>query len=257
MGWLARVGLTARGLVYLLLGVLAVLVAVGATRKQLDQRGALITVAQQPLGGVLLVLLALGFLAYAMWRFSEVFVGVSGEGDGWGPRLKSLARGVAYLVLAVSAVTVLAGSRASQSKQQGHLAGQVMSHTGGRWLVGAVGLAIVVVGLVMVREGWSKKFLRYFGYLPSSRREIVVQLGRIGTVSRGLVFAVTGFLVVLAAWTHDPAKAGGVDEAFDTLLHQPYGRWLVVLLGAGLIVFGVYGLAEAMWRRVPGDSSDG
>jgi Domain of Unknown Function (DUF1206) len=77
-----------------------------------------------------------------------------------------------------------------------------------------------------------------------------VWLGRAGTIARGVVFVVSGLLVVVAAWTVDPAKAGGVDQAFRTLLQEPFGTVLVVLLGAGLMLFGVYGLAEAAWRRV-------
>jgi hypothetical protein len=125
-----------------------------------------------------------------------------------------------------------------------------MSHTGGRWLVALAGIALVAVGLVMVREGWSAKFMRYFGHLPVALRRSVVRLGRVGTVARGIVFAVTGFLVVAAAWTATAAKAGGIDQAFKTLLAQPYGTVLVAGLGLGLVVFGIYGLAEAAWRRV-------
>jgi hypothetical protein len=109
---------------------------------------------------------------------------------------------------------------------------------------------VVVVGLVLVHEGWKTEFLRYFGALPPRLRKTVIWLGRTGTIARGAVFAIAGALVVAAAWTADPAKAGGLDQAFRTLLHAPFGAILVVLLGAGLIVFGVYGLAEAAWRRV-------
>jgi hypothetical protein len=130
-----------------------------------------------------------------------------------------------------------------------------MSHSGGRWLVALAGLAVVAVGFVMVREGWSAKFMRYFGYLPSALRGPVVLLGRVGTVARGVVFAVTGTLVVAAAWTASAAKAGGIDQAFKTLLAQPYGTVLVAALGLGLVIFGVYGLAEAAWRRVTDEDS--
>lgn len=252
LGWLARLGLTARGVVYLVMGWLAVLLSMGSST-HVDQRGVLIEVLAQPFGTALVLLMALGFLAYAVWRFSEAAFGVAGEGRGAAPRLKSLGRGLVYLVLAFSALELLRGARGTQAGQQGHLAGTVMQQQGGRWLVGAVGVAVVVVGLVMVREGWSGKFLRYFGALPPGTRTPVVWLGRVGTVSRGLVFAVTGALVVAAAWTASPSKAGGIDVAVRTLLQQPYGPTLVLLLGIGLMVFGVYGLAEALWRRVPGE----
>lgn len=255
MGWLARVGLTARGCVYVLLGVLAVVVGLGG-RAHVDQRGALTEVVSRPFGGVLVGLLAVGFAAYAVWRLSEAATGVVGEGDRTGPRLQSLVRGLVYAGLAVTAVSVLLGARGTQSGQQGSLAREVMQQPGGRWAVGLVGVIVLVVGMAMVREGWSKKFMRYFGYLPSRLRTAVVRLGQVGTVCRGVVFAIAGFLVVLAAWNADPEKAGGVDEAFKTLLEQPFGPALVVGLGLGLVVFGVYGLAEARWRRVT-DNADG
>lgn len=254
MGWLARVGLTARGVVYIVMGWLAILLATGS-RAHVDQRGVLAEILDRPAGTALVWLMALGFAAYALWRFSEAAFGVTGERAGPGPRLRSLARGIAYTGLAFTALAVLNGTRTTQSGQQGHLAATVMQQTGGRLLVGAVGLIVIAVGLLMVREGWSKKFLRYFGALPAHASRWVVPLGRIGTVARGAVFAVTGLLVLLAAWSADPAKAGGIDQAFRTLLQQPYGVALVSLLGAGLMTFGVYGLAEAAWRRVTDENS--
>jgi hypothetical protein len=255
MSWLARIGLTARGVVYLVMGWLAVLVARGG-RANVDQRGALTEVLAAPFGTALVWLLTLGFAAYSLWRLSEAAFGVTGAPPGAGPRLKSLARAIAYGVLAVTSLSLLNGSRGTQAGQQGNLAGTVMSHTGGRWLVALAGLALVAVGLVMVREGWSAKFMRYFGHLPSELRRSVVLLGRVGTVARGIVFAVTGILVIAAAWTATAAKAGGIDQAFKTLLAQPYGTVLVAGLGLGLVVFGIYGLAEAAWRRVTdGDPS--
>jgi hypothetical protein len=249
MSWLARLGLAARGTVYLLMGALAVAVGLGG-RAHVDQRGALTEAISRPFGGWVVALLALGFAGYAIWRLSEAVFGVTGEPDGAGPRLKSAVRGVGYAILALTAGSVLLGSRGSQSGQQGHLAGNVMATTGGRWLVGVVGAAVVVAGALMIHEGWSEKFMKYFGALPTRLRTWVVRLGQVGTTARGLAFALAGVLVVAAAWTADPKKAGGLDEAFKSLLDQPYGRYLVLALGAGLMVFGLYGLAEARWRRV-------
>ena len=188
MGWLARTGLAARGAVYLVMGWLTVLVALGG-KAHIDQRGALTEVIAAPFGSALVLLLALGFAAYAAWRFSEVAVGVTGEGDGAGPRLAALARALTYSVLAITAISVLRGARGTQAGQQGSIAAEVMSHQGGRLLVGLVGVAVVAVGAVMIHEGWSEKFLRYFGALPPGRRW-VIPLGRIGhRVARGGVRA--------------------------------------------------------------------
>ena len=249
MGWLARIGLTARGLVYVVIGWLAVLVALGG-RANIDQRGALTEVLAQPYGSAMLWLLMIGFAAYALWRLSEAAFGATGEGKKAGPRLSSLVRGIAYLSLAFTARSLQQGASGTQAGQQGNIAGTVMQHPGGRWIVGIVGLVVAVVGLLLVREGWTTAFLRHFGALPPRLRKAIVWLGRTGTIARGVVFAVSGLLVVVAAWTADPTNAGGVDQAFRTLLQQPFGTVLVILLGAGLVLFGVYGLTEAAWRRV-------
>lgn len=249
MGWLARTGLAARGLVYLAMGWLAVLVASG-DNAHVDQRGALSEVLAQPMGTAIVIAMAIGFAAYAIWRLSEAAFGVAGE-DGAGPRVKSAFRGIAYGVLAYGAVSLLAGTRTTQSGQQAHLAGTAMQTSGGQWLVALVGAIVLVVGATMIVEGWSSAFMRYFGYLPQPRRTVIVWMGRIGTVSRGIVFLVTGALIIVAAWTAQPKKAGGVDEAFRTLLEQPFGSVLVAALGVGLMIFGIYGLTEAVWRRVP------
>lgn len=252
LGWAARLGLTARAVVYLVMGWLAILLAQG-NAAHVDQRGVLVTLVSQLFGTLLVVVLLLGFVAYAVWRFSEAAFGVVGEPPGAGPRLKSFGRGLAYLAVAWSAFEILRGARATQAGQQAHLAATVMSNGAGRALVGVVGLGVVVAGLVMVHEGWSTKFMRYFGSLPMRLRSAVVWLGRVGTVSRGLVFAIAGALVVVAAWSAHAAEAGGIDVAVRTLLGWPFGPQLVALLGLGLVLFGVYGLAEAAWRQVPGD----
>jgi hypothetical protein len=123
MGWAARLGLAARGLTYLLMGWLALLVAQGAD-KHIDQRGALTEVLAQPLGSVVVAVMALGFAAYALWRLSEAAFGVTGEPDGVGPRLKSLARGLAYGLLTWSTISLLRGARGTQAGEQGRLAGE-------------------------------------------------------------------------------------------------------------------------------------
>ncbi len=249
--WLARFGLSARGTVYILMGLIAVLLARGINA-EVDQKGALREVAAQPFGEVVVALMGLGFLGYAVWRLSEAAFGVVGEKPGVGPRLKSLARGLIYLGLTYTAVALLLGSRGSQSKQQSTLTAKVMDYTGGRWLVGLVGLIIIGVGIALVVEGLRLTFMRYFpaGELSGDLRKAICQLGRVGTVSRGLVFALVGILVVVAAWTHDASKAGGLDEALKTLRDQTYGPFLLAIAGLGLAVFGVYGLAEARYRRV-------
>jgi uncharacterized integral membrane protein len=249
--WAARAGLTARGVVYLLVGGLALLVAFGG-HQHVDQKGALQQVLAKPFGGFLVAAMAVGFAAYALWRFSEAAFGVTGEGHGALPRIQSLVRGLVYAGLAVVAVTLLLGSRKPQSSQSQEITARVMSHPGGQWLVGIVGAAIAVTGLVLAWQGVRATFMKYFpqGQLSQPVRTAALVLGRIGNVGRGLVFALAGGLVVAAAVTYDPSKAGGLDVALKTLRDRPYGGWLLGLAAFGLIAFGVYGLIEARYRRV-------
>ena len=251
MDWLARAGLTARAVVYLLIGLLAILVANG-NRAEADQKGALAQVIAKPYGGWAVGLLAFGFAGYALWRLSEAAFGVVGEGRKTGPRVQSLVRGIVYLFLSYTALSLLLGSRAGQAAQQRGYAGQLMTTTGGRWLVGVAGAVVLVVGVALVVEGFQLKFMRFFpaGALPADISKLVRQLGRVGTMARGVVFALAGGLLVAAAWTFDPRKAGGLDGALKTLRSQPYGPFLLLLIALGLVAFGVYGLAEARYRRV-------
>lgn len=248
--WGARAGLAARGAIYVLVAIVALSLALRGHGGNADQKGAVTDLASKPFGAVLVVLLMIGLAAYCLWQLSQVAFGVVGEEDTTGKRLRSLGSGVVYAGLAFTCGSVLAGARRSQSSQQQGVTAKVMHHTGGRWLVGIVGAAIIVVGIVLVVQGVKATFLERMSLPPGDAGRAVKRLGQVGTAARGVVFAVAGFLVVDAAWTYQPQKARGLDGAFQTLLHQPYGRWLTGLAALGLLAFGLFGLAESRYRRV-------
>jgi hypothetical protein len=249
---LARAGLTARGVIYILIGWVAVLVALGKSSREADQSGALQLLAGKSYGLVSLWLLAIGFAAYALWRLSEAAFGVTGEKPGAGPRLKSLARAVVYAGFAYLTFTVIAGKAHSQSGRQQDVTATAMQHPAGRVLVGIVGLVIVACGVVLVVEGARKKFMKYLqtARMSAKVRRGVKMLGMTGTIARGVVFALVGVLVIDAAVTHKAAESGGIDKALLTLRNQPFGEFLMLLAALGLLVFGIYGLCEARWRKV-------
>lgn len=248
---LARFGLVARGVIYLLLGWVALLVALGHGGQEADQEGALKILAGSTMGLIAVWLLAVGFAAYALWRLSEAAFGVAGEGSGVGPRLKSGSRGICYAFLSFMAVTVALGSGGSESnKQQGYSA-RVMHHTGGQALIAAIGAVVIGVGLFLVSDGVRRKFedTLEMGRMSQRTRQVVTVLGVVGTVARGLVFALAGAVTFDAAVSFDPSKAGGIDVALRTLRDQPFGPYLLGLAALGLIIFGAYGLCEARWHR--------
>jgi Domain of Unknown Function (DUF1206) len=249
---LARAGLTARGVIYLLIGWVAMLVALGRSSREADPQGALRLLASKPYGLVSLWLLAVGFAAYALWRLSEAAFGVTGEPAGAGPRLKSLGQAVIYAGLAYLTFKVISGTGPSQARQQQDMTATAMQHTGGRWLVGIAGLIVLVIGLALVVQAVVRTFVKYLrtSQMSPRTRRVVELIGVIGTSARGLVITLAGALVVDAAVTHEPSQSGGLDKALLTLRNQPSGEFLMVLAALGLAVFGIYGLCEARWRWV-------
>ena len=250
--FLARAGLTARGIIYILVGWVAVLVALGHSSREADQTGALQMLAGKSYGLVSLWLLGIGFAAYALWRLSEAIFGVTGDRPGAGPRLKSLARAIIYAGFAYLTFTVIAGTARSQASRQRDITAAAMQHTTGRALVGVAGLIVVGCGITLIVEGARKKFMKYLQttQMSAKMRRVVKLLGMTGTIARGLVFALAGVLVIEAAVTHKAAKSGGIDTALLTLRDQPFGEFLMLLAALGLLVFGIYGLCEARWRKV-------
>ncbi len=155
--------------------------------------------------------------------------------------------GFAYLTF-----QVISGTQGSQARKQQDFTAKAMQHPGGRWPVGIAGLIIVIIGLVLVMEGIRRKFMKYLltSQMTPRTRRIVRMLGTIGTIARGVVVALVGILVIDAAISHNPATSGGIDRALLTLRNQPAGPVLLVLVALGLVVFGLYGLREARWRRI-------
>ena len=224
---LARAGLTARGIIYILIGWVAVLVALGRGSHEADQLGAPQLLAGKPYGSALLWLLGIGSAAHALWRLSEAAYGVAGDGTRAGPRMRSLARAVIYAGLAYLTFQVISGTQRSQSRQQQDITARVMQHPGGRWLVGIAGLIIVIIGLVLVSEGLRRTFMKYLrtSQMSQRTRRIIRRLGVIGTVARGLVVALVGILVINAAVTHSPAKSGGIDQALRRWRSRSCSSW--------------------------------
>jgi uncharacterized membrane protein len=253
MSGLARFGLCARAFIYVMIGWLAIQIARGQSSQEANQRGAIADIAQHSFGIVVLWAVALGFAAYAVWRLTEAVVGTAAEGRKAGPRLKSLVRGIVYAALSVSTFAFIAGSsRQSQTQQQRSWTARMMQHDNGRWVVGIIGLVVILVGLGMIVEGITRKFRKELrtNDMSATTRPWVIRLGMVGTIARGLVFALAGGLVVDAAVTFDPSKSTGLDGALRTLADRAYGPWLLGAVALGLIAFGLYGFAAARWAKV-------
>jgi hypothetical protein len=257
VGASARVGLAARGVLYVLVGVLTVRLASGNASTPADKSGALATVARQPLGKALLVALALGFAAYAVWMVVRVFVIEEDRATTeWAKRAVFVGRAALYAVLCFSAVDALrrsANATQRQGSQQEHeWTTRVLGWPGGRLLVAAIGVAVVIGGIVFVYRGVTRQWLRTLDLGSTSRRvrATVVGIGWAGWIGRGVVFALVGVFLVRAAWRFDPNDAVGLDNSLRELAHGAIGRPLLYVAALGLLAFGLYSFVEARYRQV-------
>jgi hypothetical protein len=255
MTWLARAGLAARGVMYILIGIIAVEIAVNGSRQQADRTGAVRLVAQTPLGSLLLWLLVVGFAGMTLWRLSEAIWG-SNEPDGRkaGQRLANLARAVIYAVVTYGILKYALGigQPSSSDTQSQDLTATALRHSGGQVVVAIAGVAVVIVGLCIMYRAFRLKFLKQLrlGGTSATTRTVVTRLGQIGGIARGFVFGTVGVFLILAAKDANPGQAKGIDSALRALAHTPLGPWLLVAVALGLVTFGVYSWCEARWRAV-------
>jgi hypothetical protein len=250
--WLARLGLGARGVIWLTVGFLAAQVALGS-QKRADKNGALEGIKTKPFGEVLLVVLVLGFLGYTAWQLLEGSVGHRDQDDDrkrWVKRLVSLFRGGVYVFLAGSTAKFVVSSAGNDKTKP--LTARVMSHSGGRTLVFLIGAGLVIGGLVMAFHGLRQKFEDVVdtGKMPDGVQAVSRIVGTVGLVSRGLVFALVGWFLVDAAVRFDPSDAKGLDASLKTLAHQPYGRVALFVGALGLLAFAAWSFVEATYRKL-------
>jgi hypothetical protein len=210
------------------------------------------TVGQQPAGHVLLWIVFIGFIAYALWSLIRALFNVMHQ--KMSERIGHFVSAVAYSFLAWTTYAYIngnAGAAASGGSQAKMLA-QLMAMPSGRYIIALIGVVIFIVGLVNISRGINGTFTREFSNyaLTADEARIARSTGRLGTAARGAVFAIIGALIFYAAYTSNPSQPVGIDAVFHTLMAQPYGLVLVILLGLGLIAFGIYSLMAAAWFRL-------
>ncbi|MFJ4367663.1 DUF1206 domain-containing protein [Streptomyces chartreusis] len=252
----ARAGLAARGVIYLLVGALALQVAFGDTSKQADRGGALEELAQKPFGAVLLWALGIGLVGMALWRLSEALFGSAGK-DGRTARKRLLATGrfacyvfVAYSVLSFAVSRSHGGG--SSDRQSRDVTARALEIPAGQWLVGAAGVGVVVGGIWIGVWAVLRKYHDdlQLGRISRRTRRLVDVTGVVGGAARGLVFAAIGAFAVRAAVDYEPDRAKGLDDTLRTFADTPLGPSLLVCVAAGLLLFGLFSFAMARWQHV-------
>jgi fumarate reductase subunit D len=252
--WLARAGFVARGLIYGIIGILAIKLAIGLGGTTTNQQGALKTIAQQPFGKVLLILVAIGLAGYALWRLVHALLGHGPEAsDSRLERVAALGSGIVYAGLCAIAVEILLGSSSTGGSENAHkTTAGVFGWPAGTWLVGIAGAVLIGIGLFQGYRGLSKDFLEDSKTEEMSPRvrNWIAWIGCLGHLARMVVFGLIGVFLIRAAIDYNPNKAVGLDGALAKVAQASYGPFLLGLVAAGLLAFGIYSLSDARYRRI-------
>lgn len=253
---LGRVGYGVKGVLYTLLGVIALNAAVGPGNPE-GQSGALHALAQQPFGTVLLWIVTVGLAAYALWRIVLAVTDPEGVGDdaeGTVRRLGYVVSGIVYGALAYSAYQIVNGSGSGGSDGTEERTATLLGLPGGQWIVGAIALGILGYGVYQFVRAYEESFFDKLrlGVRAVRHRESIRRVCQAGLVARGVVLVMIGVFMAQAALQSDADEAGGLDQALATLQQQSYGPWLLGLVAVGLVMYGVYCWLNAAYRRYEG-----
>lgn len=253
---LAQAGLIGRGVLYCLVGILAVQLALGGgSSEQASQSGALQLLAQQPGGTFLVALLGVGLLGYAAWRFTQFFTekgDESGEAKDALMRASYVVRGVIYLGFGVLAIMTAFGGSGGGGGQTALTAKIMRDVPGGRVLVGLVGLIIIGVGLYQAYQAYTNDFMEELrqGEMAPTERTWTRRIGTAGHTARAVVYSLIGILVLKAAIDFNPQEAQGLGGALQEIAQQTAGPWILGLVAIGLFLFGVYAIIRARYVDV-------
>ena len=251
----ARFGFAARGLVYILVGLLAAGAATGMGSRATDPHGALRAVGRQPLGTAFLVVLACGLAAYAAWRFLQAGLDLERKGSSVGAlavRASFIVSGLGHAGLAFSAASLAVGLHEGRSDVVRTWVGRLLDEPNGNWVVAALGLAVIGSGAYQFYKAYSCNFENdlLLSRMTERARRWSRRVGRAGLVARGVTFLVIGWFLVRAALEVDAHEARGLAGALRVLGRQDRGHWLLLVVALGLTAYGLLSLVDARYRRV-------
>ncbi len=258
MVMLARLGYAIKGVVYIIIGFLAVQLAAGVGGKTTDQKGALLTISALPFGKFLLVIMVIGLFAFAIWCFIQAIFDTEAKGKkakGIIARVGYAFVGIAYAALGYGALQLLMGAasagKSSTTSTQDWTA-TLLKQPFGVALVVIVSLVILGVAVYLYSKAYTGKFQDRLSLtsLRAQTKRLLVGLGRFGYAALGVVFTIIGIFMMVAAVQHNPNDAKGLDSALQELTHQPFGQLLLGIVALGLIAYGVYSFVEARYRRI-------
>lgn len=255
---LTRIGYFTRGIIYGLIGLFALQLVFGRGGKLTDQSGALASLASQPFGKFLLIIVAIGLVGLFIWGLIRAVADPLRKGHdfkGIVARIGYLISGLSYGALLIPTLNAIqgAGRQSAGSTQSAQKAtASILAMPGGQLIVSLVGLILIGVGIFRIYSGYKGRLNeRLKSYqMTQAQRQMAIRLGRLGYVALGIVFLILGGLAILAAMTLDPKKVGGVDQALTFLARQPYGPYLLFIVALGLLAYAVYSFMGSIWFKI-------
>ena len=254
---LARFGMAAKGVVFIILGVLTAMAAFNEGGEKAGQSDALKFIYQQPFGQVLLAILTVGLVGYVVWRFVQAFRDPENEGDDKQGIIKRVgygASGLLYAFLAFEAIRMLMNSGSSGggggNKQ---IVSVLLEQPFGQILVGIAAAALAAKAIYSIYKAVTGKFMDEInvGQLEHKVKELIKKTGTAGHLARGIVIGIVSFFFVKAAIQSDASEAGGTEGAFSFIQSSSYGSWLLGIVAIGLACYGVYMIVKARYKALP------
>ncbi len=249
---IARLGYLARAIVYFLMGCFTILLIIGSPLgAATDSKGALRQLMEQPLGHVLLFILACGLFSYSLWRFAQSFMDVSHVGSDRKAIIKRFGYaigGFTHALLGIYAIKLIFSLSANSAGSERSLAQWLLSQPFGQLITGAFALIIIGFGITQFIIGWKSKYMEQLN-LPNELRSWLSPICKFGFIARGFVFLLIGSFFFQAAFHFNSQKAGGISMAWKVLRQQPFGQFLIALVAIGFIAFSIYGFAESKYQK--------
>jgi len=255
---LAEFGFYTKGFLFIVIGVLAILVAIGdRSGKLADPTGALTYIAQFTYGKILLIIFIAGAFGHGAWNILRGVADVDNAGknfQGISKRVIAVSVGFFYFFLAWTAwsIVLTTGVAVENGTVQKTLTGIILALPLGAGLVFLIGLSIIGAGISECYRGMTGKFQEDFRLreLRGGKRKIVTVLGALSFTARAVIFGLMGYFFIMAAIESDPNTAMGIDGALRTLGLSYYGKILLFIAATGVICHGVLSLYEARYRRI-------
>ncbi|WML47207.1 DUF1206 domain-containing protein [Neobacillus sp. PS3-34] len=249
-----RFGMMAKGIVFSFIGILAVMAALGLGGKTTGTKGVFYSLAGIPFGEGLLLIIGIGLVGYIVWQLIKAIKDPEDKGHdmkGIVTRSGYFISAIIYSSLSFNAIKVaLHAGSAGGSGSEKTLSAKMLSYPLGQWIVGLVGVVIIIYGLSEIVSGYKEKFMRKFnvGKMSQHERRIARNSGKIGLISRGIVLSMVGSFFIQTAITANPNHTKGLGGALSELAKQPYGQWLLGIVGFGLILYGLYGVIKGRYE---------